>query len=65
MDFNHNMTHDLRPPLATVKLAVEALQDPELSSHAKFKKAYLGIIRMKINGLVAQVRKRSQAACVG
>ena len=44
-DFINNMTHEFKTPLATVSLAVEALQDPELSSQDKFRTRYLGIIK--------------------
>ena len=44
-DFINNMTHEFKTPLATVSLAVEALQDPELSNQDKFRARYLGIIK--------------------
>lgn len=63
-DFINNMTHEFKTPLATVSLAVEALQDPELSSHDKFRARYLGIIKDENKRLVSQVENVLQAAAL-
>ena len=63
-DFINNMTHEFKTPLATVSLAVEALQDPELSNQDTFRNRYLGIIREENKRLVTQVEKVLQAAAV-
>ncbi|WP_198672945.1 sensor histidine kinase [Algoriphagus litoralis] len=63
-DFINNMTHEFKTPLATVSLAVEALQDPELSTHDKFRIRYLGIIKDENKRLVSQVEKVLQAAAL-
>jgi two-component system phosphate regulon sensor histidine kinase PhoR len=63
-DFINNMTHEFKTPLATVSLAVEALQDPELSSQDKFRARYLGIIKDENKRLVAQVENVLQAAAL-
>ncbi|WP_091653097.1 sensor histidine kinase [Algoriphagus ornithinivorans] len=63
-DFINNMTHEFKTPLATVSLAVEALQDPELSSQDKFRTRYLGIIKDENKRLVAQVENVLQAAAL-
>lgn len=63
-DFINNMTHEFKTPLATVSLAVEALQDPELSTQDKFRTRYLGIIKDENKRLVAQVEKVLQAAAL-
>jgi two-component system, OmpR family, phosphate regulon sensor histidine kinase PhoR len=63
-DFINNMTHEFKTPLATVSLAVEALQDPELSNQDKFRTRYLGIIKDENKRLVAQVEKVLQAAAL-
>ncbi|GAA0877256.1 HAMP domain-containing sensor histidine kinase [Algoriphagus jejuensis] len=63
-DFINNMTHEFKTPLATVSLAVEALQDPELSSQDKFRSRYLGIIKDENKRLVTQVEKVLQAAAL-
>ncbi|MEN2282916.1 HAMP domain-containing sensor histidine kinase [Algoriphagus sp. SE2] len=63
-DFINNMTHEFKTPLATVSLAVEALQDPELSTQDKFRNRYLGIIKDENKRLTAQVEKVLQAAAL-
>jgi len=63
-DFINNMTHEFKTPLATVSLAVEALQDPELSNQDKFRARYLGIIKDENKRLVSQVEKVLQAAAL-
>lgn len=63
-DFINNMTHEFKTPLATVSLAVEALQDPDLSNHDQFRARYLGIIRDENKRLVSQVEKVLQAAAL-
>ncbi len=63
-DFINNMTHEFKTPLATVSLAVEALQDPELSNQDTFRNRYLGIIRDENKRLVTQVEKVLQAAAL-
>lgn len=61
-DFINNMTHEFKTPLATVNLAVEALQDPELVNQDFFRKRYMGIIKDENQRLGAQVEKVLQAA---
>ena len=63
-DFINNMTHEFKTPLATVSLAVEALQDPELSNQEAFRGRYLGIIKEENKRLVGQVEKVLQAAAL-
>ncbi|GMQ25424.1 hypothetical protein Aoki45_21060 [Algoriphagus sp. oki45] len=63
-DFINNMTHEFKTPLATVSLAVEALQDPELSNQDTFRSRYLGIIKDENKRLVSQVEKVLQAAAL-
>ncbi|KPQ18047.1 MAG: two component signal transduction system OmpR family histidine kinase [Algoriphagus marincola HL-49] len=63
-DFINNMTHEFKTPLATVSLAVEALQDPELSSQDRFRDRYLGIIKDENKRLVSQVENVLQAAAL-
>jgi two-component system phosphate regulon sensor histidine kinase PhoR len=63
-DFINNMTHEFKTPLATVSLAVEALQDPELSSQNRFRDRYLGIIKDENKRLVSQVENVLQAAAL-
>ena len=63
-DFINNMTHEFKTPLATVSLAVEALQDPELSNPDKFRARYLGNIKEENKRLVSQVENVLQAAAL-
>lgn len=63
-DFINNMTHEFKTPLATVSLAVEALQDPDLSAQDKFRSRYLEIIKDENKRLVSQVEKVLQAAAL-
>ncbi len=63
-DFINNMTHEFKTPLATVSLAVEALQDPELSNQDKFRMRYLRIIKDENKRLVSQVENVLQAAAL-
>ncbi|WP_194775050.1 sensor histidine kinase [Pararhodonellum marinum] len=61
-DFINNMTHEFKTPIATVSLAVEALQDPELVNQDKFRNRYIGIIKEENKRLGLQVEKVLQAA---
>ncbi|ERM83814.1 hypothetical protein P872_02010 [Rhodonellum psychrophilum GCM71 = DSM 17998] len=61
-DFINNMTHEFKTPIATVSLAVEALQDPDLLSQENFRNRYLSIIKEENKRLGAQVEKVLQAA---
>jgi two-component system, OmpR family, phosphate regulon sensor histidine kinase PhoR len=61
-DFINNMTHEFKTPIATVSLAVEALQDPDLMNQDKFRNRYLSIIKEENKRLGTQVEKVLQAA---
>jgi two-component system phosphate regulon sensor histidine kinase PhoR len=63
-DFINNMTHEFKTPIATVSLAVEALQDPELVSQDAFRSRYMGIIKDENKRLGDQVEKVLQAAAL-
>jgi two-component system phosphate regulon sensor histidine kinase PhoR len=63
-DFINNMTHEFKTPIATVSLAVEALQDPELVNQDTFRKRYMGVIKDENQRLGAQVEKVLQAAAL-
>ena len=63
-DFINNMTHEFKTPIATVSLAVEALQDPELAYQDAFRNRYLGIIKDENKRLGSQVEKVLQAAAL-
>ena len=61
-DFINNMTHELKTPISTVALAVEALQDEQIAQHPTFLQRYLGIIREENERLGSQVEKVLQIA---
>ncbi|UJP65734.1 sensor histidine kinase [Mongoliitalea daihaiensis] len=61
-DFINNMTHEFKTPIATVSLAVEALQDPAFAQEETFRKRYLNIIKDENKRLGTQVEKVLQAA---
>lgn len=61
-DFINNMTHEFKTPIATVSLAVEALQDPDFLNKDSFRKRYIGIIKDENKRLGQQVEKVLQAA---
>ncbi len=61
-DFINNMTHEFKTPIATVSLAVEALQDPELINQETFRTRYLSVIKDENKRLGVQVEKVLQAA---
>lgn len=63
-DFINNMTHEFKTPIATVSLAVEALQDPELANQDAFRSRYIGIIQDENKRLGSQVEKVLQAAAL-
>lgn len=63
-DFINNMTHEFKTPIATVSLAVEALQDPDLANQDKFRNRYLQIIKDENKRLGTQVEKVLQAAAL-
>ena len=43
-DFINNMTHELKTPIATISLACEALNDPDMQKSASGMTSYLGMI---------------------
>lgn len=61
-DFINNMTHELKTPISTVALAVEALQDEQIAREPSFLQRYLGIIREENARLGSQVEKVLQIA---
>ncbi|MEQ8925512.1 MAG: HAMP domain-containing sensor histidine kinase [Fulvivirga sp.] len=61
-DFINNMTHELKTPIATVGLAVEALGETEMRSNESTLMRYLGMIKEENNRLSVQVEKVLQSA---
>lgn len=61
-DFINNMTHEFKTPIATVGLAVEALNETEMRNNESTLLRYLGMIREENNRLSVQVEKVLQSA---
>jgi two-component system, OmpR family, phosphate regulon sensor histidine kinase PhoR len=60
-DFIHNMGHELKTPIATISLAVQALEDPDMRATGKTD-AYIGIIRAENARMQAHVARVLEAA---
>ncbi len=63
-DFINNMTHELKTPIATVGLAVEALQDEALKKEAIIRDKYLSMIGEENHRLGQHVEKVLQMAAI-
>ncbi|MDW3197343.1 MAG: HAMP domain-containing sensor histidine kinase [Cytophagales bacterium] len=63
-DFINNMTHELKTPIATVGLAVEALQDKSIRSEDMLQDRYLGMIGEENKRLGQHVEKVLQMAAI-
>lgn len=61
-DFINNMTHELKTPISTVSLAVEALQDEQMAQNPNILQRYLGIIKEENTRLGSQVERVLQIA---
>jgi two-component system phosphate regulon sensor histidine kinase PhoR len=61
-DFINNMTHEFKTPIATVSLATEALQDPDLRQNQNIVDRYVQVIRDENKRLGMQVEKVLQIA---
>ncbi len=61
-DFINNMTHELKTPIATVGLAVEALNEKEMRNDEKVLLRYLGMIQEENLRLSDHVEKVLQSA---
>ncbi|MEM9831870.1 MAG: HAMP domain-containing sensor histidine kinase [Bacteroidota bacterium] len=61
-DFINNMTHELKTPISTVSLAVEALQDEHMARNPNILQRYLGIIKEENMRLGSQVERVLQIA---
>ncbi|MFZ9044279.1 MAG: sensor histidine kinase [Cyclobacteriaceae bacterium] len=63
-DFINNMTHEFKTPIATIGLAVEALQDRSVADMPNFRERYIGVIGDENKRLGNQVEKVLQMAIV-
>jgi two-component system phosphate regulon sensor histidine kinase PhoR len=63
-DFINNMTHELKTPISTVSLAVEALNDKDIEHHSNLKNKYLKVINDENKRLGEQVEKVLQIAAI-
>jgi len=62
-DFINNMTHELKTPISTVSLAVEALSDKDIEN-SSLKTKYLNVISDENKRLYNQVEKVLQIAAI-
>ncbi len=63
-DFINNMTHELKTPIATIGLAIEALQDKAMVENTDIRGRYLNMIGEENQRLGAQVEKVLQMAMI-
>ena len=54
-DFINNMTHEFKTPIATINLALDALNNPKVSENKEFIKRYHQMIREENKRMHAQV----------
>lgn len=54
-DFLNNMTHEFKTPIATINLALDALNNPKIKDKPDFLNRYLGMIRDENKRMHAQV----------
>ncbi|GAA3517478.1 HAMP domain-containing sensor histidine kinase [Aquimarina addita] len=54
-DFINNMTHELKTPIATINLALDAIKNPKISGDNEKVKRYLTMIREENKRMHAQV----------
>lgn len=62
-DFINNMTHELKTPISTISLALEALGDPDMQSAERIG-TYTKMIRQENDRLKSQVERVLQAAAL-
>src|SRR5699024_1588125 len=54
-DFINNMTHELKTPIATINLALDALKNPKVRSNEEFTDKYLNMVREENKRMLSQV----------
>jgi len=61
-DFINNITHEFKTPIATIALACEGLEDPNLQTEISLKETYISIIKEENNRLKTMVSNILQLA---
>ncbi len=54
-DFINNMTHELKTPIATINLALDAIKNPKTQENSEKVKRYMDMIREENKRMLAQV----------
>lgn len=54
-DFINNMTHELKTPIATINLALDALKNPKVRGNDEFMQKYLNMVREENKRMLSQV----------
>jgi two-component system, OmpR family, phosphate regulon sensor histidine kinase PhoR len=61
-DFINNMTHELKTPIATISLAVDAISNPAVKNHEERFRNYTGILKEENKKLNCHVERVLQMA---
>lgn len=63
-EFVSNMTHELKTPIASISLAVQALNDPDIIKNDKLRNFYLNVIQKDSSRLHNMVEKVLQTTLI-
>ncbi len=61
-DFINNMTHEFKTPIATISLAADAIENPQVVADSEKVKRFSNIIRVENKRMLGQVEKVLQMA---
>ncbi len=61
-DFINNMTHEFKPPIATISLAADSIVSPAVLNHQEKVTRFINIIRQENKRMLSQVEKVLQMA---